>query len=31
MGFTAEMTGATGDGGIDIVAHLEQPFIEADI
>lgn len=27
MGFTAEMTRATGDGGIDIVAHLEQPFV----
>lgn len=27
MGFTAEMTRATGDGGIDIVAHLEKPFV----
>jgi Holliday junction resolvasome RuvABC ATP-dependent DNA helicase subunit len=27
MGFHAEMTRATGDGGIDIVAHLEKPFI----
>jgi Holliday junction resolvasome RuvABC ATP-dependent DNA helicase subunit len=27
MGFTAEMTRTTGDGGIDIVAHLEQPFV----
>jgi restriction system protein len=27
MGFHAEMTRATGDGGIDIVAHLERPFV----
>jgi Holliday junction resolvasome RuvABC ATP-dependent DNA helicase subunit len=27
MGFQAEMTRVTGDGGIDIVAHLEQPFV----
>jgi Holliday junction resolvasome RuvABC ATP-dependent DNA helicase subunit len=27
MGFDAEMTRTTGDGGIDIVAHLEQPFV----
>jgi len=27
MGFQAEMTKATGDGGIDIVAHLEKPFV----
>jgi HJR/Mrr/RecB family endonuclease len=27
MGFQAEMTRATGDGGIDIVAHLERPFV----
>lgn len=27
MGFHAEMTRATGDGGIDIVAHLEKPII----
>ena len=27
MGFRTEMTGATGDGGIDIVATLDRPLI----
>jgi Holliday junction resolvasome RuvABC ATP-dependent DNA helicase subunit len=27
MGFRAEMTRATGDGGIDIVAHLDKPIV----
>jgi restriction system protein len=27
LGFKTEMTAATGDGGIDIVAHLDQPIV----
>ena len=27
MGFQAEMTKASGDGGIDVVAHLDKPIV----